>query len=57
MILIVAKCPCVPMKKVNIDNVDKPALEEEDDENEMKNCSFNAKAINCLYCALSKDEF
>ena len=23
----------------------------------MKKCSCNAKAINCLYCALSKDEF
>ena len=53
--LIVAKGPYVPMK--NVDNVDKPKLEEEYDENEMKKCSFNAKAINCLYCALSKDEF
>ena len=53
--LIVAKGPYVPMK--NVDNVDTPKLEEEYDENEMKKCSFNAKAINCLYCALSKDEF
>ena len=43
------------MKKV--DNVDKPKLEEKYDENEMKKWSFNVKAINYLYCALSKDEF
>lgn len=53
--LIVTKGPYIPMKKV--DNVDKPKLEEEYDENEMKKCSLNAKAINCMYCALSKDEF
>ena len=53
--LIVTKDPYIPMKKV--DNVDKPKLEEEYDENEIKKCFLNAKAINYLYCALRKDEF
>lgn len=52
---VVANGPYVPMKKDG--DVEKPKLEEEYDENELKKCSSNAKAINCLYCALCKDEF
>ena len=32
-------------------------MKDEFDEHDMKKCSFNASALNRLYCALSNDEF
>ena len=47
--------PYIPIKIVN--NIEVPKIEEEFDEHHKKKCSFNASAINVLYCALSNDEF
>ena len=32
-------------------------MEDEFEKHDMKKCSFNSSAINCLYCAISNDEF
>ena len=53
--LNVSKCPYIPIKTVN--NIEELKMEDEFHEHDMKKCSFNASAINCLYCALSNDEF
>ena len=53
--LNVSNGPYIPIKIVN--NIEVPKLENKFDEHDMKKCSLNASAINCLYCALSNDEF
>ena len=53
--LNVSKDLYIPIKIVN--NIEELKLENEFDEHDIKKCSFNASAINYLYCALSNDEF
>ena len=55
MWLNVSNGPYIQIKIVN--NIEVPRLGEEFDEHDMKKCSLNANAINCLYCVLSNDEF
>ena len=52
---IVSKGPIIPTKKVENEVV--PKSENDFNEDDKKKMSFNAKAINCLYCALCPSEF
>ena len=54
--LNVSKDPYNPIKIAN--NIEELKLENEFNEHDIKKkCFFDVSAINCLYCALSNDEF